>query len=176
MNGVEWVPGFKGSALKFNGSTRYVALKPRNLPATNTPLTILWRQNLPYAPVREENIICLSDDAPTGAIQAGLIKDRVSVRGYKSYALVSAPVPSLNAWHHIAYVFDGTRHSLYIDGKLENTSTNPPQTATVTKCELGRWWGGASGLCYYGGSLDDVRIYSRALSEKEIQEIARGGD
>jgi len=171
-NGVEWTKGRLGNALKFSGKS-YVSIKVTSLPATNASQTISWWHNYAANPSIPEVIMGLSDDAPTGFVTPGFKEGRIAVWKYLGAVLVSAKPPSTNAWHHFAYVFDSQRHSLYVDGKLEDSSTVPPQTATVTKCEIGRMWGGG-GAEYFTGLLDDVRIYSRPLSEAEIQALAGG--
>jgi hypothetical protein len=171
-NGVEWTKGRFGNALKFNGKS-HVAIKVANLPATNASQTISWWHLYPANPSLPEVILGLSDDAPTAFVTPGFKEGKIAVWKYMGGVLVSAKPPSVNAWHHCAYVYDGKRHSLYVDGKLEDSSTVPPQSAPVTKCEIGRMWG-AGGTEYFTGLLDDVRIYSRPLTEAEIQALAAG--
>lgn len=170
--GVEWTAGRLGGALKFNGSSGFVACKPSNLPAANAAQTISWWHFYTSNPGTPESIITLSDGGPSSSVQPGFKGGQVAVWKYGGNILVAAVPPSTGAWHHYAYVFDGKRHMLYIDGKLESTTSStevPPQTATPTKCEFGRWWGGDS---YFSGLLDDVRIYSRVLPEAEILGLA----
>ncbi len=77
-------------------------------------------------------------------------------------------------WHHVMYVFDDTNnvHNLYIDGQLAATAANANSI----------YWTGAT-TSYIGqhptnsawnlnGKIDDVRIYSRALSAAEVATIA----
>ncbi|HVR83753.1 MAG TPA: LamG-like jellyroll fold domain-containing protein, partial [Planctomycetota bacterium] len=88
--------------------------------------------------------------------------------------LMTAPLPSLDAWHLLTYVFDGSQHSLYLDGTLANQSAAPAPSGAVGRCEFGRYWAlkGES----FSGQLDDVRIYKRALTEQEIQSLLAGTD
>jgi hypothetical protein len=80
-----------------------------------------------------------------------------------------SPPPA--AWHHFAYTFDGTTHRLYVDGGLRNASSAAPDAGAVTKVELGRWEG--QGLKeYFKGMLDDIHLYSGALSQQEIRNLA----
>jgi len=89
--------------------------------------------------------------------------------------LVSTTPPTAGAWHHYVYTYDGSpgtqgTHKLYIDGVLVNSNaTIAPQTASPTTLEFGRWAGNSE---YFGGSLDDVRIYNRALTAAEVQTLS----
>ncbi len=83
-------------------------------------------------------------------------------------------------WQHIAMTWSsGNRLSLYVDGELENAPTgeDPPRTGTVsgvTKLLAGK--GGKDNAPDLGwdGLIDDVRIYSRELSQAEILQIMQG--
>ena len=80
------------------------------------------------------------------------------------------------AWHHVAGSFDGTQYNLYVDGKLEAS------VATSGPISAGTAYYGCIGAHYkkgddrdprrfFGGLIDDVRIYDRILSESEIQQV-----
>jgi hypothetical protein len=83
---------------------------------------------------------------------------------------------SLNtgAWYHVVQVYDGKNLKLYINGQekqpqgvyaqnISNTNNSPLLGNGWTKAEANR----------LNGLLDDVRIYSRAISDAEIQEHYR---
>ncbi len=74
-------------------------------------------------------------------------------------------------WYHITVTFDGTKPSsntkIYVDGVLDNTGTwnlnYVPQTIATARLGGGNYW--------LNGSLDDVMIFNRALSDSEIKSI-----
>ncbi len=76
-------------------------------------------------------------------------------------------------WHHIAGVYDGTKMYLYVDGELDvsaeatgRINTNSWEVLIGENAEQpGRFW---------NGLIDDVRIYSYALSEDEIKALYAG--
>jgi hypothetical protein len=83
-------------------------------------------------------------------------------------------------WHHIAVVFDSDSDpdtsdlTLYVDGVAESVSylgLRAINTAAETDVYLGSRLGGASYL--FSGLMDDVRIYSRALTAAEIAAMAQ---
>lgn len=73
-----------------------------------------------------------------------------------------------NEWHHIAVTLTGTTIQFYIDGFPAGTVTgNVPLTYAGA-----RWLGGKStGGDPLSGALDDVAIYSRALTAEDIQAL-----
>lgn len=70
-------------------------------------------------------------------------------------------------WTHIVGTWDGTTMSMYQDGVLKNSKPQNISPATTTvDLEIGR---GVSH--YFGGLLDDVRVYNRTLTEQEIKNL-----
>ncbi|MEM3455459.1 MAG: LamG domain-containing protein, partial [Candidatus Micrarchaeia archaeon] len=77
-----------------------------------------------------------------------------------------------NTWIHVAAVRDIVTDKLYIyiNGVLENSTTDTttgPIDATGLTTAVGRLGGTAQE--YFNGSIDEVRIYNRALSADEIK-------
>lgn len=85
-------------------------------------------------------------------------------------------VLSPNVWHLVCGTFGGTTGILYFDGVpvATNTFTAPIGAATPLEIghskidvdSLGRGW---------NSSIDDVRIFNRALSADEVKQLYGGG-
>lgn len=75
------------------------------------------------------------------------------------------------AWYHVACIFDpATGMKMYIDGILQsdtNTYTNPTDTRTEITA-FGKW--GDYDARYFNGAMDEVRFWTRALSQSEVQQ------
>jgi serine/threonine protein kinase/tetratricopeptide (TPR) repeat protein len=80
-------------------------------------------------------------------------------------------------WHHVAFVYDGTKFYLYMDGKLDNEALWPASMATNTTDEIHVLIGENSSEKghYWNGLIDDLRIYSYALSEAEVKALYEEG-
>jgi hypothetical protein len=87
-----------------------------------------------------------------------------------------------NQWHHFVGVFDSVagqlnpaQFRLYIDGKLviKSHSVNPPNApinnSAFMRIGSNQRWVATGGN--FTGSIDDVRIYDKALTAEEVQEI-----
>jgi len=79
-----------------------------------------------------------------------------------------------NTWYHLAATFDGTALTSYKNGVLmvSNTAAAGTPDAETGTLLIGRH-STASGN-YFTGTVDDVRVYDRALTEAEIAEAMRG--
>jgi hypothetical protein len=74
-------------------------------------------------------------------------------------------------WHHIAGTYDGSSFKLYIDGTLRKTVLYAGSIASSTySLNIGR--NAEIPTRLYNGLIDDVRIYSHALSAAEIAVLA----
>ena len=72
-------------------------------------------------------------------------------------------------WHHILCTYDGTSTSIYVDGELKNSISMSGTLRTTTQ----NIFAGANPYPthFFNGAIDDIRIWSRALSETEIQDM-----
>ena len=80
-------------------------------------------------------------------------------------------------WHHLAMTFSASESGsprlddtlkLFVDGKPSATSTQALGPLDISGWHVGREYGAAR---YYSGSLDDVRMYARALGDGEIAQL-----
>jgi hypothetical protein len=78
--------------------------------------------------------------------------------------------PSTGTWYHITALYDPSagEQRLYIDGALADTDVSTGfQSSTI-----GLSLGSLDGVQNWNGKLDDVRQYSRALTQAEITHLA----
>lgn len=87
-----------------------------------------------------------------------------------SFTIMTMPAPPPAAtWTHVAGVRSGNTLELYYDGSYVGASTfgTVPQSANVP-VTIGAT---APGLEPFGGAIDDLRIYNRALAGNEVVEL-----
>lgn len=84
--------------------------------------------------------------------------------------LNSANTYNVNEWYHVVGTYDGKEMKIYVDGKLEGTSSvqsgaiNYPDRVFFS---IGAYKDDNEDFVHKG-MLDEVRLYDRALSEKEV--------
>ena len=91
-----------------------------------------------------------------------------------SNASYLTPNLELNTWYHIGLVYKTGHCLIYINGILykDYTTSIVPDFSKITTITLGAC---NNGTGYQTNCLmNDVRIYDHALSDKEVQEIAKG--
>jgi chitodextrinase len=83
------------------------------------------------------------------------------------------------AWHHLAMVFDGTqtgnanRLKAYVDG-VQKTLTFKGTVGTLTTSNTTPFNIGKMSGEYSNGQVDDTWLYSRSLSQAEVQDLMQG--
>lgn len=107
--------------------------------------------------------------------------ERVVVADFEDADGVNHPVIGTTpiehgAWHHVAASYDGGTWRLYLDGALEATEVvgETPASHSMQPFALGTAMdsmGGREGA--FEGRLDEVRVWSRALSKAEVLSALR---
>ncbi|MBI3179764.1 MAG: LamG domain-containing protein [Deltaproteobacteria bacterium] len=77
-----------------------------------------------------------------------------------------------NAWVHLGVTWDGTRKRLYVNGVLLADRATEPNDADDHDILIGADENSGVAGFYFGGSIDEVRIYDRALTPAEVAILA----
>ncbi len=104
-------------------------------------------------------VVSLSESGFSGYIHNGA--------GQKNFSIKNVVVDT--EWHHYAVTYDGTHIVMYIDGRecSRIECTGKVRRDSSRAVVIGRNpWGDS-----FGGWMDEIRIYDRALSEGEIGQI-----
>ncbi|HEY8438889.1 MAG TPA: LamG-like jellyroll fold domain-containing protein, partial [Candidatus Limnocylindrales bacterium] len=184
-----WSPGggHEGGALVFDGSGDGVqiptaaALEPSSLSVT------LWMKGTRTANGEWDSLLqkganaCeagsygLQAYARTPGVSPGEAGARTETSAVGNYAASYSPEAALwdGAWHFLAFTTDGVGEAakLYIDGIAADGQFTPLLYGLPTASDLfiGHEPVDCPDARDFQGSLDDVRIYDRALSASEIQ-------
>ena len=97
-----------------------------------------------------------------------------TVRLFTDGESVSWDGASVNEWHHIALVVNGTTSAkLYVDGVLRATDTNIAYTTqsrvVVLGCNAEATINPATNV--FLGKFSDVRFYTKAITDKQVQSL-----
>jgi len=177
--GVQPLSGGKpgGGALKFDGVNDYVDAGNEISLNINPPMTYAaWIKPHDYG----GDIIYyfLTKGSGSSGINFGVSRIPWTYLPAKSLLLANGSfcvyTPSaitFDAWNHVAFTNNGTVTKLYING-VERASGS--QTL-INASGINQLIGKRSDYGNYGGLIDDVRIYNRALSEAEIRYLYNQG-
>ena len=166
------------TALTFNGTNQYVAIgNTAAVPVGNSTYTIeAW---IKPTQMGDYGIIGWGNYGATNQVNAL----RLSASGVINYwwlnDLVRPTASLVGAWHHVVATFDGTTRRLYVDGVALGSDTPGTGHAVpnANNLRIGSTNvpgpGNPSGTNeYFPGSIDDVRVWSRALTPAEVSQSA----
>jgi len=166
-----------GMALEFDGSNDYVRLPIGSAIAAMTDITVSTWANFSDLGGGWQRLWDFGNDEQINMFvtprmgTAGELRFAITIAGNTAESNITATATLPSGWHHVAAVIDSASMTmkLYQDGKLVAegpTLTLPSDLGETTENYLGRSQYAAD--AYYFGSLDEFRIYDRALSESEI--------
>ena len=169
--GPQWVEGYFGDALSFDGVDDYVDFgNPADWPAAAEPRSMCgWGKTDSVA--TGWRWIAAYGSAGTGlAMFIGMNGTDLYGGGYGDDVL-KAGFWEIGAWHHIALTYDGTTARLYADG-IEVASAAKTWNLTLARAHIGRQVNSAAE--FWDGLIDDVRVYNVALTPEQVKETMRG--
>jgi chitodextrinase len=99
-----------------------------------------------------------------------LLQFRVKAGGSTTTLIAGAGDVPIGAWYHAAATYDGATMRLYLNGVEVGSAakTGAIAASAAVPVNIGR---NPDGSNYLHGLIDDVRIYSRALTPAEIQSV-----
>jgi hypothetical protein len=172
----EWVENGKfGKALKFNGSSDYLAAPDsESLDINGDQLSIAAWINGEDWPAANHVVRKIADTG-TGAIYMIRVQPD-TVRVYLNTSAGETTIQGTNVlptneWVHIALIYDGAEARIYVNGQLD-VSSNVSGEVSESNNELRIGRGEPAG--YFVGMIDDVRLYNHALTESELLSVMEG--
>ena len=173
VHGADWIQGFFGGALEFDGIDDTVVFdEPLSLGPEGT--LAFWMRPAPQG--HRERILGGADAWELTIEEDGRLYTHLAAEG--GDIVGGEQVLQVGQWVHVACTWDrGTGElRLYLDGELEGLS------ATAADDDPGTVWltlGHRTGVTHldehFRGALDALRLYDRVLSEPEIDQLADGG-
>jgi parallel beta-helix repeat protein len=161
-------------ALSFDGSDDYVALSSFTVGTNNGTISLWFKTFTDFSANFSGQGFLISRDtkwysyltvAGDGNEPYWIIGETDSQDDYYVAAEGAAPV---GLWNHLAVSFYNKTATTYLNGVLIQTKAVTNSSLTLSRI------GGRTGV-FFNGTIDDVRIYDRALSKEEILQLYQEG-
>lgn len=178
LTGPVITEGKVGQGLFFDGTDDYVATTTQPA-ATGEASLFTWMKATSVS--TQQGIVgdMTGGDTPgMYALYLGTTAGKVNATWNGSFSNFCPGNQTLTAglWYHVGFVRTGSSGNwtckMYVNGVLDNTTTgityNPASTLNFTI--------GKTGTREFGGSLDEVRVYNRALSDAEVKGLYDVGE
>lgn len=165
---------FAQTSLQFDGVNDYVNCgNDPSLNITGTAITLeAWIYPTSFTTeVWRGNIINKNGSGENGYMirvgNGGQVNFNIGSTGWNELNTATGVV-TLNTWHHVAGVYDGTEMRIYVNGTLQASA---PETVNIGVTTLNlllgedpQWTGR-----YFPGRIDEARVWNVARTEAEIQ-------
>ncbi len=178
VEGAEQVKGRSGQALQFNGSSHLVVNNTDNLNPAGKP----WSVAAWVKPEKENGVIIAHGGNKQG--YALLLKDgqiRFIIRSNEGPGVVEVTKKLVGTWTHLAGVItEDKKLKIYINGKLAASNQTPgfitkdPYEGLQIGADQGSAVGEYTAPNYFIGLIDEVQLFNKGLSAKEVAEKYRG--
>ena len=153
-------------AYRWDSPTQFITTVRGEMPLRSMTLSV-WLKSGSEGPLL---VFCGSGDAgnyDSASLNLGLVQNADSLaftvfRGGEHFAVSKAPTAD-ELWHHVAATLSSAGARLYRDGRL--VTSDPVNQADGSQPA---WWRLGR---IFTGSLDDFRVYDRALSTEEVAAL-----
>jgi hypothetical protein len=176
--GATFGAGLQNNAVTLSGNNQYVSL-PTGIVSGLSTFTITAWVKLAMSP-QWNRIFDFGSDTTTYMFltpnSGSTLRFSITTGGANAEEQINATSLTTGTWQHIALTLSGGMGVLYVQGAQVAQST----TLTLNPGSLGstmhNWLGRSqySADAYLNGQLDNVRIYSRALSPADVQALYVG--
>ena len=181
VNGATFAAGRSGNALTLDGVNDYVDLgNPTAFQLTGSMTISAWIYSSGF-PADDAVIVSKRAGGESGFQLDTTVDTGTRTIGFKltnssgaAMFRFGANTLQPNTWYYVTGVYDASAQTLHVyrngvldDGVLQGTVTASQQNSTQS-VNVGQR-PGVPGLFNFKGLIDDVRIYSRALTQAEIQ-------
>ena len=169
IRGAKWLEGISGKALCLDGIDDYVDCGT-NVAASieNSSYTVeIWAK--PSGPLTGDHYLMSCENMRIGLSERSWTFWQGTPGWDSGYQAASGSLTP-DKWHHVVGVFDRDKSiRLYVNGVSESegkTGIGSPRMRGATYIGTSR----TAKKRFFAGVIDEVKIYSRALSEDEIKE------
>ena len=176
---TSWTTGKAGIGVGFNGSpTSYITLKEGVVEGLNDFTVSTW-VNLNslsnWSRIFDFGDSTSSWMALEAANGSGKLSYEIVASGQTKNTLSSQYNMPLNRWVHLAYVQEGNVGKIIVDGVEVASGTVTIKPSALGKTKLNHLGKSKYADPFLNASMDEFKIYNRALSAAEIAESAKLG-
>jgi hypothetical protein len=183
MSGPKWVNGKFGKALEFDGKATYVEVpENKTLDLTDEVTMMCWYFWGGVSPVDGgwQTFVSKGPMSGTNENWALFINDAslyfhfiTTPNGARTNINSPNNVVEKGKWQFVAGTYDGKNVRIYLDGKkIQESPMSGKMTPNGSNLRIGHREAAAH---YWLGTLDEVGVFNKALTEDQVNDIMQNG-
>jgi hypothetical protein len=179
------IAGVIGQGLKFDGVNDYVHIGDKLDPLTNISISAWFNERVGVANNTLKSIVVKSDHNAVASADAYSLNFkgaantlRYSVSNGTSFGNCDTTFDrnsKQGTWHHVVGVYNGASVTAYIDNVQSPCNISLTGSVLNNSKFLAIGSDSNEGNYFFDGSIDEVRVYNRALSASEAAELYNAG-
>ena len=172
-----WTTGVLGNAVDLNGSSGSISIpNAPNLQMTDALTIAGWVNADSWGSGFDVDVIARKGDGNPNNYQLAIDNSNVTLYldgSDNSSTLTGDTTLNTGRWYHVAATWNGSEVNIYLDGALDHS---PAYTrgGTIGIDTRNLYIGGRGSNDVFDDTVDDVRIYNRALSAAEVAALSQG--
>ena len=168
--------GVPNCAAHFDGTSQYAYFRVPNLPQGDSARTLaMWiKSDRSGTRPTNEHFSGWGSSGPSQAFGFYIASSNSKLAGYLGYNDNVTNFVADSQWHHVVHVYEGGISRVYVDGSLASSFPVAINTIGGTLFSFGARIAtdlGGAARDFFSGAIDDVRIWSRALSANEVVSV-----
>ncbi|UCE46613.1 MAG: LamG domain-containing protein, partial [Phycisphaerales bacterium] len=171
VSSPQWADGVSGAALQFDGLDDYVINQLPQAQNFDSFTVALWAK---AGALRQGQFMSPFSSHTPNSLGFQIDVDGTSPGNYRTNTN-QPPGPAFGPvtlrWVHLAFVAEGTTLQYYYNGTWANSYTYSTDELLFNEFIIGSSRNNAN---YFDGAVDDLRVYTKALTQDEIQLVMRG--
>ena len=185
LNGnPQFVEGQEGQAISLDGDDDFVQTDPSSSLKVDEKLTFAAWVFVDLDSMAKKTLAVQGTDVDTDgnweirvSDDGSFALDKNNVDGNVDGSARSDGGIPVRQWHHVAITFSGGTTKFYIDGALDSEKDFGASSFNTTSdgIKIGDREYTGDETDDFKGEMDEVRLYDRALTEEEVQELYDGG-
>jgi hypothetical protein len=170
ITNAKWVDGKVGKALDFDGQSAYVEIPHSDALNLTQAITIeAWVKHRGEYIYSWEAILAKGDSAYRIHFDETDQSFGLGLNGMGQYwNQQSGVVPEPDKWYFFVATFDRGKACLYVDGKQAAATEQAPTEIMTNNYSIIIGENNESPGRYFNGTIDEVKIYNRALTAEEV--------
>ena len=171
-NGATWTTGRSGRAVALDGVNDYVALPAFDVTGSAVTLAA-WVRATSVATTDQRFVSKTTGTTNYWTLGTNGTAFRFRLRTGSSTTTLDGGTLPLTTWSHVVATYDGAMMRLFVNGVQVGSVAKSGALATSASVpvSIGRNPTGTAGANYFNGAIDDLRIFTRALTPAEVTAL-----